>query len=44
MLARLPTGEPAADFNLLRADGGGAVRLGDFRGRRPVVLALGSFG
>jgi hypothetical protein len=44
MFARLPTGEPAADFNLLRADGGGAIRLSDFRGRKPVVLVLSSFG
>jgi hypothetical protein len=37
-------GSAAPDFTLPRLEDGRPVRLGDFRGHRPVVLAFGSFG
>jgi peroxiredoxin len=33
-------GEPAPDFTLPAADRDGTVSLGDYRGERPVLLAL----
>ena len=51
MLARVTTtdskipavGQPAPDFTLATHDGKAKVRLGDFRGRKPVVLIFGNF-
>jgi hypothetical protein len=36
-------GDPARDFRLYDASGSRAIRLSDFRGKRPVVLAFGSY-
>ena len=36
-------GEAAPDFSLKRLGSEGRVRLSDFRGRRPVALAFGSY-
>ncbi len=36
-------GELAPDFELPEASGKGAVRLSDFRGKKPVALIFGSF-
>jgi hypothetical protein len=36
-------GEPAPDFALKRLGSEDRVRLSDFRGRRPVALAFGSY-
>ncbi len=36
-------GEPAPDFSLKRLGSEERVRLSDFRGRRPVALAFGSY-
>jgi hypothetical protein len=36
-------GDVAPDFELHDASGENAVRLSDFRGRRPVALVFGSF-
>ena len=41
--ATLPVGSPAPDFALPSLDDGRMIRLGDFRGRKPVLLMLGSF-
>ena len=38
--ASVQPGEPAPDFTLPAADREGFVSLGDYRGRRPVLLAL----
>lgn len=38
-----PLGMEAPDFSLPSVDGGDAVHLSDFRGRKPVVLIFGSF-
>ena len=35
-------GELAPDFELQSPDGAAAVRLSDFRGKRPVALVFGS--
>src|SRR5438067_689550 len=40
---KLEVGAPAPDFTLLTVRGGREIRLSDFRGRSPVVLAFGSF-
>jgi hypothetical protein len=42
--APLVPGTPAPPFDLVDVRGGGRVSLGDFRGCRPVVLLLSSFG
>jgi hypothetical protein len=44
MSPRELVGSAAPDFTLTRMDDGRPVRLGDFRGREPVVLVFGSFG
>lgn len=36
-------GDPAPDFTLAPADGGGEIRLSNFRGEKPVVLIFGSY-
>lgn len=36
-------GEPAPDFELLRLDANGSVRLSSRRGVKPVALIFGSF-
>lgn len=36
-------GEPAPDFNLRTKDGKMQVQLSSFRGKRPVVIILGSY-
>jgi hypothetical protein len=36
-------GDPAPDFELVRLDGEGKVRLSSYRGKRPVALIFGSF-
>jgi peroxiredoxin len=38
--APVQVGEPAPDFTLQAADREGTVSLGDYRGQRPVLLAL----
>jgi hypothetical protein len=42
--APLPAGSPAPPFRLRDVRTGQAVSLGDYRGRKPVVLLLSSFG
>jgi hypothetical protein len=44
MLHPLPEGEMAPDFTLPDAVTGGRIRLSDYRGKKPVLLVLGSFG
>jgi len=39
----LQVGDIAPDFELPRHDGGGRVRLSEFRDNRPVVLIFGSY-
>jgi len=39
----IPLGSMAPDFTLLTSSGEGRVRLSEFRGKRPVVLVLGSY-
>ena len=39
----LKVGDLAPDFELPRHDGGGLVRLSDYRDKRPVVLIFGSY-
>lgn len=39
----LRRGDMAPDFELPREDGRGAVRLSEFRARRPVLLVFGSY-
>ena len=39
----IPVGLMAPDFALLASSGEGRVRLSEFRGKRPVVLVLGSY-
>ena len=39
----LQAGDLAPDFELPRHDGGGLVRLSDYRDKRPVVLIFGSY-
>ena len=36
-------GEQAPEFDLVRADGSGNVRLSDYRNKQPVVLVFGSY-
>lgn len=36
-------GDVAPDFELYDANGENAVRLSDFRGKKPVALAFGSY-
>ena len=38
--APVQVGEPAPDFTLPAADREATVSLGDYRGKRPVLLAL----
>lgn len=42
-LGGIPIGSQAPDFDLPVSSGNRRVRLSDFRGRRPVVLVLGSY-
>jgi len=41
--AGIPLGSAAPDFTLLPSSGDRRVRLSEFRGKRPVVLVLGSY-
>ena len=41
--AGIPVGSAAPDFALLLSSGDRRVRLSEFRGKRPVVLVLGSY-
>ena len=36
-------GDLAPDFSLRDVDGGHAVRISDFRGKKPVALVFGSY-
>lgn len=42
-LVNLPADSPAPDFTLPSLDDGRMIRLGDFRGHKPVLLILSSF-
>ena len=39
----IPIGSAAPDFTLLRSSGDRRLRLSEFRGKRPIVLVLGSY-
>ena len=41
--ATLAVGDEAVDFELPLLDGGGTVRLSDFRGKKAVALVFGSY-
>ncbi|HZO98618.1 MAG TPA: hypothetical protein VFB42_14755 [Gaiellaceae bacterium] len=43
MTAKVAEGDPAPDFELPLADGGGTLRLSELAAERPVALVFGSF-